>query len=65
MNEVIPHWNQTYSNGNEINDDTILNALLFAHDQVRLSDSEVDLKKALYFAQHYKTVSNGYISTKI
>jgi len=28
--EMIIHWNQIYSNGNEINYDTVLNTLLYA-----------------------------------
>jgi hypothetical protein len=45
---MIVHWNQTYSNGSEINDDTVLSTPLFANDQVILSDSEDDLQTALY-----------------
>jgi retron-type reverse transcriptase len=39
LNEMIIHWDQLHSNGTEINDYTILNTLLFADDQVLLSDS--------------------------
>jgi len=36
MNETIIHVNQIYLNGNEINDDRVLNTLLFAGGQVIL-----------------------------
>jgi hypothetical protein len=44
---IIP-WNQIYSNGNEINDDIILNTLLFTDDHILLSDSEDNVQRALY-----------------
>lgn len=37
------HWNQIYWNGFEINDDTVLNTMLCADDEVLLPDSEDDL----------------------
>jgi hypothetical protein len=48
LNNDFIHWNQTYSNGIEINDYTILNTLLFADEQVLLSDSEGELQRALH-----------------
>jgi len=64
MNENI-HWNQIYSNGIEINDDTILNTLLFTDYQVLLSDSD-DLQRALYTLHNTtKHFWNENISTKI
>jgi hypothetical protein len=42
----------------------MFNALLFADDQMLLSDSGNDLKTIIYFAQNYKTVWNEDISTE-
>jgi len=44
---MIIHWNLIYSNGTELNDDAVLKTLLFAHDQVLLSESEYNLQAAL------------------
>jgi len=47
MNEMIIHWKEIYWNGTEINDETILNALLFTDVLVCLSDLE-DLQRILH-----------------
>jgi len=46
-NELIIHWNQVYSGAIEINDNTVLNTLLFADDRMLLSHSEDDLQRGL------------------
>jgi hypothetical protein len=52
------------ANGTKINDDSVLNVLLFAvvgtFIHVRLFTERI-----IYFAQHHKTVFNGKISIKI
>jgi len=48
MNELIVCCNHLFSNRNEMEDDSVLITLLFAVDQILLSDS-VDLQRPLYF----------------
>jgi hypothetical protein len=47
INEIIKRWNEKYTTGIKISNDTKLNTILFADDQVVITNSEDNLQRGL------------------
>jgi hypothetical protein len=58
INEVIKDWNQTYTKGINVQNNTKLNTILFADDQVIIASSEDNL-------QHFEQIWNDNFLQKI
>jgi hypothetical protein len=48
MNEIIIQWNKIYNKGIRIQNNTKLNTLLYADDQIIISNSEDNLQRGVY-----------------
>jgi hypothetical protein len=48
INEVIKDWNQIYTKGIIVQNNTKLNTILFAYNQVIIANSEDNLKKGVF-----------------
>jgi hypothetical protein len=48
MNEIIKQWNEKYITGIKMSNDTKLNTILFADDQVVIANSDDNLQRGLH-----------------
>jgi hypothetical protein len=68
VNEIFKQWNEKYTTGIKISNDTKLNTILFAEDQVVIANSEDNLQRGLH-ALHETVQSfgmkNSHQKTKI
>jgi hypothetical protein len=48
INEIIKQWNEKYSTGIKMSNDTKLNTILFADDQVVIANSEDNLQRVFH-----------------
>jgi phosphate-selective porin len=48
MNEIIIQWNKVYNEGIRIQNNTKLNTLLYADDQIIISNSEDNLQRGVH-----------------
>jgi hypothetical protein len=48
MNEIIKQYNEKYTTGIKMSNDTKLNTILFADDQVVIANSEDNLQRGLH-----------------
>jgi hypothetical protein len=48
MNEIIIQWNKKYNEGIRIQNNTKLNILLYANNQIIISNSEDNLQRGVY-----------------
>jgi hypothetical protein len=48
MNEVIKDWNQIYTKGINVQNNTKLNTILFVDDQVIIANSEDNLQRGVF-----------------
>jgi hypothetical protein len=48
INEIIKQWNEKYTTGIKISNDTKLNTILFADDQFVIANSEDNLQRGLH-----------------